>query len=176
MPCKRLQVPRHCICLKSVLQGTTLPPHTGRVSRAWEITGCKHGCHCEFMIYSLPRTPVSPINHPPISHHFAGACPAPTSHLREIDALASYFIGEKKCHQAWTWWQPHPICCTRTSNLETILPLTLSCSRPIHPLVFSIPLLSIVGTSLYTINITLSPSLMAPSHENRGMCQSTGDI
>lgn len=47
-----------------------------------------------------PQDPVSPIHHPPIFHHFAAACPALTSHLQEIDALASYFIGEKTSHQA----------------------------------------------------------------------------
>lgn len=47
------------------------------------------------MIYSLNRTPMSPINHPPIFYHFAEVCPALTSHLQEIDALASYFIREK---------------------------------------------------------------------------------
>lgn len=56
----------------------------------------QHQSHCKFMIYSLHGTPVSPIHHPPISQHFAAACPAPTSHLPEIDALASYFIGRKE--------------------------------------------------------------------------------
>lgn len=46
------------------------------------------------MIYSLNKTPVSPINQPPILHHSPEVCPALTSHLQETDVLASYFNRE----------------------------------------------------------------------------------